>query len=121
MSRRRGGGGPGGGGGFGKPQVNPKDLMRQVQQMQSQMETIQEEANKEVIEVSTGGGMVTVAINGALEVQRIEIKPEVVDPEDVDMLQDLILAGVNEAITKAQGMVADRMSALTGGLGIPGL
>lgn len=120
MSRRRGGGG-GGGGGFGGPQMNPKDLMRQVQQMQSQMETIQEEANKEVIEVSTGGGMVTVAINGALAVQRIEIKPEVVDPEDVEILQDMILAAVNEAIEKAQAMVADRMSALTGGLGIPGL
>jgi nucleoid-associated protein EbfC len=120
MSRRRGGGG-GGGGGFGGPQMNPKDLMRQVQQMQSQMETIQEEANKEVIEVSTGGGMVTVAINGALVVQRIEIKPEVVDPEDVEILQDMILAAVNEAIEKAQAMVADRMSALTGGLGIPGL
>jgi hypothetical protein len=65
--------------------------------------------------------MVTVAINGALEVQRIEIDPEVVDPDDVEMLQDLVLAAVNEAIEKAQAMVADRMSALTGGLDIPGL
>lgn len=116
MSRRRGGSGFSGG-----PQMNPKDLMRQVQQMQSQMESIQEETNREVIEISSGGGMVKVAINGALEVQSVVIDPEVVVPEDVDMLQDLILAAVNEAIQKAQAMVADRMAALTGGLGIPGL
>ncbi len=107
--------------GGGPPGMNPKDLMRQVQQMQSQMESIQEEANQEVIEVTAGGGMVTLAINGALEVQQIKIAPEVVDPEDVDMLQDLVLAAVNEGIQKAQAMVAERMSALTGGLGIPGL
>ncbi|MGC9467818.1 MAG: YbaB/EbfC family nucleoid-associated protein [Anaerolineae bacterium] len=113
MSRRKGG--------PGRMQMNPKDLMRQVQQMQTEMESIQEEAHNEIIEVSSGGGVVTVRINGALEIQSIEIEPEVVDPEDVDMLQDLILAAVNEAIQKAQAMVADRMSALTGGLGIPGL
>lgn len=116
MSRRRSGGRGG-----GRMQLNPNDLMKQVQQMQSQMEDIQEEANKEIVEVSSGGGMVTLKINGALEVQSIEIDPEVVDPEDVDMLQDLVLAAVNEGIQKAQAMVADRMSALTGGLGIPGL
>ncbi len=110
------------GGGFPRgPQMNPKDLMRQVQQMQTQMESIQEQAHKEIIEVSSGGGMVSLKINGALEVQSIAINPEVVDPEDVEMLQDLVLTAVNEAIQKAQAMVADRMSALTGGLGIPGL
>jgi nucleoid-associated protein EbfC len=116
MSRRGGryGGAPG-------MNMNPKDLMRQVQQMQSQMESIQEEANREVIEVTSGGGMVVMAINGALEVQKIQIAPEVVDPEDVDMLQDLVLAAVNEGIQKAQAMVAERLSAVTGGLGIPGL
>jgi nucleoid-associated protein EbfC len=116
MSRR---GGRYGGGGMGG--MNPKDLMRQVQQMQSQMESIQEEANQEVIEVTAGGGMVSLAINGALEVQQITIAPEVVDPDDVEMLQDLVLAAVNEGIQKAQAMVADRLSAVTGGLGIPGL
>ena len=116
MSRRRSN--PGG---RGRSQMNPNDLMRQVQQMQSQMEGIQEEANKEVIEVSSGGGMVKVSINGALEVQSIEIDPEVADPDDVEMLQDLVLAATNEAIQKAQAMVAERMSAITGGLGIPGL
>lgn len=107
--------------GGGRMQMNPNDLMKQVQQMQSQMETIQEEANKETLEVSAGGGMVTLTINGALDVLSIDIDPEVVDPDDVDMLQDLVLAAVNEGIQKAQAMVADRMSALTGGLGIPGL
>ncbi len=114
MSRRKSSG-------YGRSQMNPKDLMRQVQQMQSQMETIQDEANKEVIEVSAGGNMVKLAINGALEVQSIEIDPEVVDPDDVEMLQDLVLAAVNEGIQKAQAMVADRLSAVTGGLGIPGM
>jgi DNA-binding YbaB/EbfC family protein len=101
--------------------MNPNDLMRQVQQMQSQMQGVQEEANKEVIDVSAGGGMVKISINGALEVQSIEIDPEVADPDDVEMLQDLVLTATNEAIQKAQAMVAERMSALTGGLGIPGL
>ena len=114
MSRRRGRGPQMGG-------MNPQDMMRQVQKMQAQMESIQEEANKEIVEATAGGGVVTVTINGALELQSIEIDPEVVDPEDVEMLQDLILAATNEAIQKAQDMVADRMSALTGGLGIPGL
>ncbi len=114
MSRRRSGG-------YGRGQMNPKDLMRQVQEMQTQMESLQEEAHKEVLEVSSGGGMVAVTINGALEIQQITIDPEVVDPDDVEMLEDLVLAAVNEAIQKAEAMVADRMSALTGGLNIPGL
>ena len=116
MSRRRSS--PGG---RGRSQMNPNDLMRQVQQMRSQMQGVQEEANKEVIDVSAGGGMVKISINGALEVQSIEIDPEVADPDDVEMLQDLVLTATNEAIQKAQAMVAERMSALTGGLGIPGL
>ncbi|MBN1249783.1 MAG: YbaB/EbfC family nucleoid-associated protein [Anaerolineae bacterium] len=102
-------------------QLNPNDLMKQVQQMQSQMESIQEEAHKEILEISAGGGMVTLTINGALDVLSIKLDPEVVDPDDVEMLQDLVLAAVNEGIQKAQAMVADRMAALTGGLGIPGL
>ncbi|MGC9349427.1 MAG: YbaB/EbfC family nucleoid-associated protein [Anaerolineae bacterium] len=112
MSRRRGG---------GRMQLNPNDLMRQVQKMQQQVETIQQEAEQEVIEVSSGGGVVTLMITGGLEVQSIEIDPEVVDPEDVEMLQDLVMAAVNEGIQKAQAMVAERMSSVTGGLGIPGL
>lgn len=117
MSKRRGGGRPRGGMGG----MNPNDLMRQMQRVQDQMANIQEETNKEVVEVSAGGGMVKLTINGALEVQNIEINPEVVDPEDVEMLQDLILAAINDGIQKAQAMMENRMSALTGGLGIPGL
>lgn len=101
--------------------MNPNDLLRQVQKMQEEMETIQQEANQEEVSVSAGGGMVKLVINGALEVKSLEIAPEVVDPEDVEMLQDLILAAVNEGIEKARAMVASRMSALTGGLNIPGL
>ncbi len=115
MSRR------GGFKGGGRSQLNPNDLMRQMQKMQEQMTSIQEETQKEVLEVTAGGGMVKLSINGALEVQSIVINPEVVDPEDVDMLQDLILAAVNEGITKAQALMEGRMASLTGGLGIPGL
>ena len=109
------------GGGMG---MNPQDLMRQVQKMQQDVERVQAEAEQEVITVTVGGGAVEVTITGGLEIQQIKIEPEVVDPEDVDMLQDLIIAAVNEAIQKAQEMVAERMSAVTGGLGgmgIPGL
>lgn len=118
MNKRRGGvpGVAGGRGGF-----DPNSLMRQVQKMQEDMTRIQDETAKEVITVTSGGGMVEIAITGGLEVQRIVIKPEVVDPDDVEMLQDLILAAVNEAIQKAQELMSSQMAALTGGLGIPGL
>jgi DNA-binding YbaB/EbfC family protein len=102
-------------------QVNPNNLMRQMQKVQQQMAEIQDETKKEVLEVTAGGGMVKLAITGALEVQSIEIDPEVVDPDDVEMLQDLILAAVNEGIQKAQSLMEERMASLTGGLGIPGL
>jgi DNA-binding YbaB/EbfC family protein len=107
--------------GGGRAQLNPNDLMRQMQKMQEQMTSIQEETQKEILEITAGGGMVKLSINGALEVQSIGIDPEVVDPDDVDMLQDLILAAVNEGIQKAQALMEGRMSSLTGGLGIPGL
>jgi len=110
----------------GRGGMNPNDLMRQVQKMQQEMERIQGETAQEVVSVTSGGGMVELAINGALEVQSIKIAPEVVAPEagapvDVEMLQDLIVAAVNEGIQKAQAMMSDRMGALTGGLGIPGM
>ena len=105
----------------GRGGMNPNDLMRQVQKMQQEMERIQGETAQEVVNVTSGGGMVQLAITGGLEVQSIKIAPEVVDPEDVEMLQDLIVAAVNEGIQKAQAMMSDRMGALTGGLGIPGL
>lgn len=97
------------------------NLMKQAQQMQQKMLKMQEEMAQRTIEASVGGGMVTVTANGKAEVLRIKIEPQVVDPDDVEMLEDLVLAGVNEALRKAQEMVADEMSKLTGGMKIPGL
>ncbi len=108
-----------GGGGGGR--MNPNDLMRQVQKMQAEMERMQEETAQQVVTATAGGGMVEIAISGGLEVQSITLKPEVVDPEDLDMLQDLLVAAVNEGIQKAQALMADQMAGLTGGLSLPGL
>ncbi|MDY0019946.1 MAG: YbaB/EbfC family nucleoid-associated protein [Anaerolineae bacterium] len=104
--------------------MNPNNLLRQVQKMQQEVERVQTETEQEVITVTAGGGAVEVAITGGLKVQHITLKPEVVDPEDVEMLQDLITAAVNEAIEKAHALMGERMAAVTGGLagmGIPGL
>jgi DNA-binding YbaB/EbfC family protein len=95
-------------------------MLRQVQQMQAEMAKAQEELAAEVVEASAGGGMVTVKVTGALEVKEIRIDPEAIDPEDADMLQDLVLAAVNEALRSAQELAANRMGAATGGLGGPG-
>ncbi|HOU14586.1 MAG TPA: YbaB/EbfC family nucleoid-associated protein [Anaerolineae bacterium] len=114
-------GGKGGGRVMPRGGMNPNDLMRQVQKMQQEMERIQGETAQEVVTVTAGGGMIELAINGGLEVQSIKIAREVVDPDDVEMLQDLIVVAVNEGIQKAQAMMSNRMSALTGGLNIPGL
>lgn len=97
------------------------NLMKQAQQMQQKMMKLQEEIAQRTLDASVGGGMVTVTVNGKSEVLRIKIEPQVVDPNDVEMLEDLILAGVNEALRKAQEMMAEEMSKLTGGLKIPGL
>jgi nucleoid-associated protein EbfC len=111
----------GGRGGRGQMRLDPNDLMRQVQKMQEEVTRVQEQAAQEVVTTSVGGGVIEVTITGGLEIQSLTIDPEVVDPEDVAMLQDLIIAAVNEAIQKAQEMMADHMSSVTGGLGIPGL
>ena len=97
------------------------NLMKQAQQMQQKMMKLQEEIAKKTLDASVGGGMVTGTVNGKSEVLRIKIEPQVVDPNDVEMLEDLIVAGVNEALRKAQEMMAEEMSKLTGGLKIPGL
>ena len=97
------------------------NLMKQAQQMQQKMLKLQEEIAKRTLDASVGGGMVTVTVNGKSEVLRIKIEPQVVDPDDVEMLEDLIVAGVNEALRKAQEMMSEEMSKLTGGLRIPGL
>ncbi|ACV67804.1 YbaB/EbfC family nucleoid-associated protein [Desulfohalobium retbaense] len=97
------------------------DLIRQAQQMQRKMAQIQEEVGNQTVEASAGGGMVTVTVTGNQEVTGIAIDPSVVDPNDVDMLQDLVLSAVNEAMKKAKKLMEDSMSEVTGGMNIPGL
>ncbi|MEA2387317.1 MAG: nucleoid-associated protein EbfC [Thermoleophilaceae bacterium] len=101
-------------------QPNLNQMMKQVQQMQAEMAKAQQELESEVVEASAGGGMVTVKVTGGLEVKEIRIDPEAIDPEDADMLQDLVLAAVNEALRSAQELAASRLGAVTGGLGGPG-
>ena len=96
-------------------------MLRQAQQMQAQMAKIQEELAEARTEATAGGGVVKVTIIGGSKVESIEISPEVVDPEDIEMLQDLVMAAVNEAMDTAQAEAAKKMSAITGGLNIPGL
>ena len=96
-------------------------LMKQAQKMQQQMAKIQEEMSSRTVEASAGGGMVTVTANGKQQILSVRIEPQVVDPNDVDMLQDLVAAAVNEALKKAQDMMTEEMSKVTGGLQIPGL
>ncbi|MCP5536518.1 MAG: YbaB/EbfC family nucleoid-associated protein [Akkermansiaceae bacterium] len=96
-------------------------LMKQAQQMQAGMQKTQEELAAKNVEASVGGGKVVVVANGAGDVQSITIDPSVVDPEDVEFLQDLVLSGVQEAVSKGKEMAAAEMSKLTGGLGIPGM
>lgn len=97
------------------------DIMRQAHKLQDEMQKIQEEAKKKTVEASAGGGMVTVVANGGGEIISIKIERDVVNPDDVEMLQDLILAATNEALRRAQQMVNEEMSKLTMGMQIPGL
>ena len=96
-------------------------MVRQAQQLQQRMARMQEELESATVEASAGGGVVKVVVSGKMNVESIAIDPEVVSPEDVEMLQDLVLAAVNEGLETAQKMVSDRMSAVTGGMNIPGL
>jgi nucleoid-associated protein EbfC len=98
-------------------QPNMNQMMKQVQQMQAEMLKAQESLKDEVVEASAGGGMVTVKVTGELEIKELTIDPAAVDPEDVEMLQDMVLAATNEALRSAQELAANRMSAATGGLG----
>ncbi|HSW61860.1 MAG TPA: YbaB/EbfC family nucleoid-associated protein [Dissulfurispiraceae bacterium] len=97
------------------------DMMRQAQKLQSEMQRVQEEAKKKTVEATAGGGMITVTASGAGEIVTIKIEKDVVNPDDVDMLQDLILAACNEALRRAQQAVNDDMSKLTMGMNIPGM
>jgi DNA-binding YbaB/EbfC family protein len=112
--------------GKGKRRMRPQGgssggMMQQIQKLQQDMLEAQEALGEETLEVTAGGGAITVVISGHQRLQSITIDPEVVDPEDVEMLQDLILAAVNEAIERAQELATSRLGSLTGGLNIPGL
>jgi nucleoid-associated protein EbfC len=100
---------------------NMNNMMKQAQQLQKKMLKAQEELATKTVEASAGGGMVKVVANGSQKIESIVLEKEVVDPEDVEMLQDLILAAVNDALNKSQEMVSSEMGKLTGGLNIPGL
>jgi nucleoid-associated protein EbfC len=99
-------------------------MLQQVQQLQAQMAKAQEELKNEIVEASAGGGMVTVKVSGALEVTDIKIAPEAIDPDDPETLEDLVVAGVNQALTNAQELAQSKLGGVAGdlkGLGLPGL
>ena len=97
------------------------NIVKQAQELQERLAKVQEEAASKTVEAASGGGMVRVTVNGRLEVVRLQIEPQVLSAGDAEMLQDLIIAAVNEGIRAAQRMMAEEMSKLTGGLKIPGL
>jgi DNA-binding YbaB/EbfC family protein len=108
------------------PQPNMDQMLRQVQKMQQDMMAAQEQLKNETVQASAGGGMVTVTVSGDLIVKSIEIDPQAIDPEDPELLQDMVLAAVNEGLRAAQELAAKKMGGLTGGmdlgsLGLPGL
>jgi DNA-binding YbaB/EbfC family protein len=96
-------------------------LMRQAQQMQAQMAQVQAELANEVVEASAGGGLVTVKATGAGEIREIKIDPKAIDPDDPELLEDTVLAAVNEALRSAQALAQSRLGGSLGGLGLPGL
>lgn len=100
---------------------NMGNMMKQVQKMQKQMEKKQEELKDVTIKGTAGGGMVTITANGHKEIIDIEIKPEAVDPDDVEMLQDLVLAAMNDVLKQVDELVAKEMGQFTGGMNMPGL
>ena len=119
MSEQGGGGGEGGGGGGFPGGLDLGAMMQQAQQLQEQMLKAQEEAKLKTVEASAGGGMVTVTITGGFEVKAIKIDPACIDAKDPSMLQDLIIAAINQAIAKAQELQAGAVSSVTGGLNLP--
>ncbi len=99
--------------------MNIAKMMKQAQQMQQKMQSLQAELAEKTVETSVGGGKVTVKANGAGDVLEIKIDPAVVDPEDVEMLEDLVLSGVKQAIEQGKGMASEEMQKITGGMGLP--
>lgn len=114
MAKR--GGFPGMGGG-----MNMQNMMQQAQKMQQRMAALQAEIEEREVEATAGGGVVKVIVSGKKVVKSIEIAPEVVDPDDIEMLQDLVIAAVNEAIEKADAMMQEEMGKITGGMNLGGL
>ena len=102
---------------------NLNQLLKQAQQMQAEMAKAQEQLKEEIVEASAGGGMVKVTMTGDMQLREIKIDPDAIDPEDAEMLQDMVAASVNEALRSAQELAANRMGGITGGLGggMPGL
>jgi len=96
-------------------------IMRQAQELQAKLAKAQQELAETTIEASSGGGAVKVTINGQQQIQSVKISPEAINPDDVELLEDLVLTAVSEAITKSQELAAKRLGKLTGGLNIPGL
>ena len=111
--------------GFGGSGMNQNkkvsNVVKQAQIMQERMEAVQAEVEQKTVEATAGGGVITVIANGKKEIESIKIKPEAVDPDDVETLEDLIMVAVNDAIKQADDMMAEGMSEITGGISIPGL
>jgi DNA-binding YbaB/EbfC family protein len=104
-----------------KGMPNMGNLLKKAQELQEKMAKMQEELGDKTVEASSGGGMVTVVANGKQEIVSIKIDPEVVDANDVEMLEDLVLAAINDALYQAKQLVSEEMSQLTGGVKIPGI
>lgn len=100
---------------------NMNSVIKQAQKMQEEMERVQKETEEEQVEATSGGGAVKVVVNGKKELISIKLDPDAVDPNDVETLEDLIIAAVNEGVKKAEEIMSERMGAITGGLNIPGL
>jgi DNA-binding YbaB/EbfC family protein len=96
-------------------------MMKQVQQMQAEMASAQDKLKDEVVEASAGGGMVKAKMSGDLRLLELHIDPQAADPEDVELLQDMVLAAINEALRAAQELAASKLGGITGGLGLPGM
>lgn len=111
--------------GFGGSGMNQNkkvsNVVKQAQLMQERMEAVQSEIEQKSVEATAGGGVVTVVMSGKKEITSVKIKPEAVDPDDVETLEDLIMVAVNDAVKKADDMMAEGMSEITGGINIPGL
>ncbi len=107
--------------GMGGGPQNMQGMLRQAQKMQEDMATLQEELDSREYEVSAGGGVVTVKITGKLEIKSIDLKPEIVDPDDIETLSDILVAGVNEAIKKVNETNSEEMAKVTGSINIPGM